>query len=76
MIDADRFMSELQTCSKWANEYGAGYVGKDYFIYGLLGRQKHFEFNRSRLVYHDLLRNGKISEGVDEDGGKIIEIIG
>lgn len=76
MIDADRFMSELQTCSKWANEYGAGYVGKDYFIYGLLGRQKHFEFNQSRLVYNELLRNGKIREDIDQDGGKIIEITG
>ena len=75
MIDADRFMSELQTCSKWANEYGAGYVGKDYFIYGLLGRQKHFEFNQSRLVYKALLEAGKIRENIDEDGDKIIEII-
>ena len=34
-INEERFLSELKTCSKWANEYGAGYIGKDYFIYGL-----------------------------------------
>ena len=74
MIDEERFMSELQTCSKWAIEYGAGYVGKDYFIYGLLGKQKHFEFNQSRLVYKALLDAGKIKEKTDKTGDKMIEI--
>lgn len=35
-------MSELETCTKWAVKYGAGFVGRDYFIYALLGRKKHF----------------------------------
>ena len=71
-IDSKRFLSELQTCSKWASEYGAGYVGRDYFIYGLLGKQKHFEFNQSRLVYKSLIESGKIKEEVDKDGDAII----
>lgn len=73
-IDEDRFLSELQTCTKWANEYGAGYVGRDYFIYGLLGKQKHFEFNQSRLVYKSLLKSGRILENADKEGGKIISV--
>lgn len=74
-IDAKRFLSELQTCSKWANEYGAGYVGRDYFIYGLLGKQKHFEFNQSRLVYKSLKDEGKIQEQTTEDGDEIIYLV-
>ena len=74
-IDAKRFLSELQTCSKWANEYGAGYVGRDYFIYGLLGKQKHFEFNQSRLVCKSLIDEGKIQEQTTEDGDEIIYLV-
>lgn len=73
-IDVARFMSELQTCSKWADEYGAGFVGRDYFIYGLLGRQKHFEFNQSRQVYNLLKESGKIKEIVGDNGDAIIQI--
>lgn len=71
-IDSERFMSELHKSTKWAEEYGAGFVGRDYFIYGLLGRQKHFEFNQSRLVYKSLIDSGKIKEEVGENGDEII----
>lgn len=73
-IDENRFMSELQTCSKWASQYGAGFVGRDYFIYGLLGRQKHFEFNQSRLVLKSLVESGKIIESVGDNGDATIKI--
>ena len=71
-IDSERFMSELHKSTKWAEEYGAGFVGRDYFIYGLLGRQKHFEFNQSRLVYKSLIDSGKIKEEVGDNGDEII----
>lgn len=74
-IDAKRFLSELQTCTKWAREYGAGFVSRDYFIYALLGKQKHFEFNQSRLVYKSLLNEGKIKEEMNKDGDEIISVI-
>lgn len=74
-INEERFLSELKTCSKWANEYGAGYIGKDYFIYGLLGKRKHFEFNQSRLVYNSLLNAGKLKEEIDKNGDKIIKLV-
>ena len=73
-IDSERFMSELQKSTRWAEEYGAGFVGRDYFIYGLLGRQKHFEFNQSRLVYKSLIDSGKIKEKIGENGDEVIVI--
>lgn len=73
-IDANRFMSELQTCSKWASKYGAGFVGRDYFIYGILGRQKHFEFNQSRLVLKSLVESGRITESIGDNGDATIKI--
>lgn len=71
-IDSERFMLELQKSTKWAEEYGAGFVGRDYFIYGLLGKQKHFEFNQSRLIYKSLIDSGKIKEEVGDNGDEII----
>ena len=74
-IDADRFLSELKTCSRWAKEYGAGYVGRDYFIYDLLGRQKHFEFNHSWQVYKKMIDENRIEEDQNKDGDKTIKIV-
>ena len=74
-IDADRFLSELKTCTRWAKEYGAGYVGRDYFIYDLLGRQKHFEFNHSWQVYKKMIDENRIEEDQNKDGDKTIKIV-
>lgn len=74
-IDADRFLSELKTCSRWAKEYGAGYVGRDYFIYDLLGRQKHFEFNHSWQVYKQLIDENRIEEEQNDEGDKTIKFV-
>ena len=46
-----------------------------YFIYGLLGKRKHFEFNQSRLVYNSLLNAGKLKEEIDKNGDKIIKLV-
>lgn len=74
-IDADRFLSELKTCSRWAKEYGAGYVGRDYFIYNLLGRQKHFEFNHSWQVYKQMIDENRIKEEQNDEGDKTIKLV-
>jgi len=75
LISEERFMSELETCTKWAMEYGAGYVGRDYFIYALLGRKKHFLFDHTRKVYAALIEKKKIKEVKNEDGDEVIKIL-
>lgn len=74
-ITEERFMSELQTCSKWAKEFGAGYVGKDYFIYCLLGRKKHFEFCQSRQILDKLTNSNKIKIDKNESNDDILIIV-
>lgn len=57
-ITKDIFMKNLSICASWANDYGDKYVGKDYFIYGILGHKRH-KFSESM----DLLQN-LVNEGV------------
>ena len=75
LVSEERFMSELETCTKWAMEYGAGFVGRDYFIYALLGRKKHFLFEHTRKVYAALIEKKRIAELKNDDGDVVIKIL-
>lgn len=71
-ITEERFLQELETAEMWAESYGDGYVGKDFFIYNILGH-KHFQFNISLTLLTRLVEEGKVVEHDVEREGKTIK---
>lgn len=58
-VSRERFLQELDTALIWAESYGDGYVGKDYFIYSILGH-KRFHFSSSHRMLQSLIEEGSV----------------
>lgn len=58
-ITPDQFKQILEYSLEWSKDSDEGFVGKEYFIYGYLGRQK-FKYKTSCRVLAELIKNGEI----------------
>ena len=74
-LTEDIFLDELDTCIKWAKEYGDNYVSKDYFIYAILGH-KRYEFAKSRDMLQKLIADGKLQITNNKEEKECLSIIG
>ena len=72
-LKRDVFIDELNTCIKWADEYGNKYVSKDYFIYGILGH-KRYEFAKSREMLNTLVEEKVVIIGTNNEGKECLSL--
>lgn len=73
-VTEERFVQELETALLWAESYGDGYVGQDYFIYSILGH-KRFHFSSSRKVLEKLNKDGKVIISNEEHDDRMIKCL-
>lgn len=73
-ITPDRFLSELATALKWAEDYGSGFVNKKFFIYDILGG-KRFYFKTSDEMCKSLVEAGKVEETEETHDGNRITVL-
>lgn len=73
-IDETAFMAELSKCVNWAKSYGAGYVGKNYFIFDILG-QKKYNFASCLDVLNTLQINNVLNVKTEEHDGHDVQCI-
>lgn len=74
-ISEESFLSELRTSENWATTYGAGFVGKSYFVNKILGR-KGFDIQTSYSILEKLVQEGKIGlYDYTDDGYNTVEAI-
>lgn len=59
-ITEEEFVSELGKSQDWAETYGDGFVGLDYFIKKILGYSKNYDIRTSYSVKDDLLAKQKV----------------
>lgn len=68
-ISTEKFISELQVSENWASTYGAGFVGKDYFIYKIL-KNKGYKPQDSLQVLKTLISDDKVGEYIYQEADK------
>ena len=73
-VSKDRFMQELETALLWAESYGDGYVGKDYFVYSILGH-KRFHFSSSLRMLNALETEGLVVVTDEEHDGHTVKCL-
>ena len=73
-VSKERFMQELETALLWAESYGDGYVGRDYFVYSILGH-KRFHFSSTFKVLDSLIREGLVTVVEEEHDGHAVKCI-
>jgi predicted nucleic acid-binding protein len=59
-ITEQEFLNELEKSQYWAENYGDGFVGMDYFIKKILGFSKDFEMRYSYQMKDKLVAEGKV----------------
>ena len=73
-VSKERFMQELETALMWAESYGDGYVGKDYFVYSILGH-KRFHFSSSFKMLETLVHEGLVVVVDEEHDGHMVKCL-
>lgn len=73
-VSRERFMQELETALLWAESYGDGYVGKDYFVYSILGH-KRFHFSSSLRMLDALVTEGLVVVTDEEHDGHVVKCL-
>lgn len=73
-VSKERFMQELETALLWAESYGDGYVGKDYFVYSILGH-KRFHFSSSLRMLDALVSEGLVVVADEEHDGHMVKCL-
>lgn len=73
-ITPDQFKQILEYSLEWSKDPGEGFVSREYFIYGYLGRQK-FKYQTSCKVLGELINNGEIEIYKRRHNGKEIDCL-
>lgn len=73
-ITPDQFKQILEYSLEWSKDSDDGFVGRDSFIYGYLGRQK-FKYRTSCKVLDELIKNGEIEIYKHLRNGKEIDCL-